>query len=225
MELIIDVLILFVVLSCAVKVSMWHWWWQVVLGVTTWLMTGWAVEQSKTQIADLMTNETALQTLAIMVTLDAAVVLVYCLRRLNEDKHSGVWSRLWDALLEPYPVVLIVPSLFYLLTQAIFAATGVSFATTGLLFAAAVAILLPLLAQGIKRLLPEQDLRIEVLLLLVVFVCVIGLLITQHGRIIYAAKAQQTDWLQLAGVLALMLAVTAAGVLLHKWKWRKKKTR
>lgn len=218
MELIIDVLILFIVLNCVFKLSLWRFWqrltYSLLLGVFAWWSVRYAVLQSKTQISDFLQDISALQTVAILVTIESAVGLSFCLNRLQNGGRK--WLR---ALLYIYPSLLMFPVVFYLLTQTIFAATGVDFSTTAMVFAVVIIILLPILSKAVCWLLPDETGRLELHLLLTVFVCILGLIATEHGRMVYAIKEAPVDWLSLVRTLGLFLLLTVAGFLLNRFKW------
>ncbi len=109
--------------------------------------------------------------MAIVVTAESALTFLFCL--------TGRCR--W------YPPLLILPAAFYALTQVIFAQSGVSFEQSAAEVSIALALGLPLLAWAVRWALPEEDFRTEVLLLLACFLCVLGLLSTQNGQIIYQA--------------------------------------
>lgn len=227
MELIIDVLILFVVLNCAFKLSLWRLPWRLLfsllIGGFAWWSMRYAILQSKTQIADFLQNTQALQTMAILVTIDSAVGLAFCLRKLNQASPQPSGNDPWRILNEAlrfYPSLLIFPVVFYLLTQTIFANTGVAFETTAAVFAVGCGLLLPLLSEGIRRLLPSETSRVEVHLLLTIFVCVLGLIATEHGQMVYAMAEQPIDWQSLLLTFSLFLLMAAAGFLLSRLKKR-----
>ena len=96
MELIIDVLVLFIVLNCVFKLSLWPLWqrllYSLLLGAFAWWSVRYAVLQSKTQIADFLQDTSAMQTVAILVTIESAVGLSFCLNRL-QDGGSRRWLR------------------------------------------------------------------------------------------------------------------------------------
>ena len=218
MELIIDVLILFIILNCVFKLSLWHFWQQLVysllLGAFAWWSVRYAVLQSKTQIADFLQNISALQTVAILVTIESAVGLSFCLNKLQDGSRK--WLR---TLLYIYPSLLMFPVVFYLLTQTVFAATGVEFNTTAMVFAVGIFILLPLLSEAVRWLLPDETGRLEIHLLLTIFVCILGLIATEHGRIVYAVKEAPVNWVSLSLTLGLFLLLTVAGFLINRFKW------
>lgn len=218
MELIIDVLVLFIVLNCVFKLSLWPLWQQLIysllLGAFAWWSVRYAVLQSKTQIADFLQDTSAMQTVAILVTIESAVGLSFCLNRLQDGGRK--WLRI---LLYAYPSLLMFPVVFYLLTQTVFAATGVDFTTTAQLFALGVMLLLPFLSAAVRWLLPDETSRLELHLLLTIFVCALGLVATEHGRMVYAVKESPVDWHTLGITLALFLLLTVVGFLLNRLKW------
>lgn len=215
MELIIDILMLFIVLNCAFKLSLWRLHWRllfsIVLGGFAWWSMRYAILQSKTQIADYLQNTEALQTMAILVTIDAAVGLAFCLNWLTSPRRP--------TLLFAYPSMLVFPVVFYLLTQTIFTATGIAFETTALAFSMAIVILLPLMAEGARWLLPDETSRVELHLLLTIFVCILGLISTEHGKMVYGMKEAPIDWTSLAMTLGLFLLLALVGFILNRAKW------
>lgn len=224
MELILDILMLFILMGCVFKLSLWKFWqrliYSAVLGAFTWWSVRYAVLQSKTQLADYLQNTSALQNMAVLVTIESAVGLAFGLFYLGDSRPKLVRRFRFSRLLWWYPSLLMFPVAFYLLTQAIFASVGVSFQTMAGLISAAVTLLLPLLSEGVKRLLPDADGRVEIHLLSLVFVCILGLLSTQNGRMVYAVKETPIDWQSLALTFALFLLPAIAGLLLNKAKWR-----
>ena len=219
MELIIDVLVLFIVLNCVFKLSLWPLWqrllYSLLLGAFAWWSVRYAVLQSKTQIADFLQDTSAMQTVAILVTIESAVGLSFCLNRL-QDVGSRRWLR---TLLYAYPSLLMFPVVFYLLTQTVFAATGVDFTTTAQLFALGVMLLLPVLSAAVRWMLPDETSRLELHLLLTIFVCILGLVATEHGRMVYAVKESPVDWHTLGFTLGVFLLLTVVGFLLNRLKW------
>ncbi|MDR2556386.1 MAG: hypothetical protein LBC49_01585, partial [Bacteroidales bacterium] len=81
------------------------------------------------------------------------------------------------------PGLLVFPVLFYLLTQAIYFFAGVDFTTISYLLALGAGVLLPLLSLLLKFLFPNKEFRLEVYLLISVFICIIGLIATANGDI------------------------------------------
>lgn len=219
METIIYILMLFITLNCVFKLSLWRWWQRavycVVLGAFVWWSQRYAILQSKTQIADYLQNSVALQNVAIIVTLESVFCFGIVACRLNDVK-----SRWWARLLWWYPSLLMFPVMFYALTQTIFTAVGIDFNTTAIALAAATVILLPLLAEGARWLVPDDDGRVEMHLLLTCFVCVLGLLSTQNGKMVYHVKEQPLDLKMIALSLTAFILLFVVGFIASRLKWR-----
>ncbi len=213
MEQIVLVLMLFVTVNCAVKLSFWKWWQAVAYGLVcaafTVLALPEAVGQSKTQLAAYLQDTAALQDMAIAVTVESAVSFAFCVSYLR--RAAGRRRAWWEAALWWYPGLLMLPVLFYCLTELVFSLTGVPFALTAWVMAAAVLVALPLLARAMAWLLPEPALRIETHFLVSLLVCILGLLSTENGRTVYAPAAEPVDWRAVAVAASLAAALAAVG--------------
>lgn len=223
MEQIILILMLFVVLNCAFKLSFWKLWQVAVFGLVaaafTALMWPYAILQSKTQLADYLHNTAALQNMAIIITLESALCFGFCvafLRGLYGKKNP--W---WARLLWWYPSLLLFPVLFYCLTQAIFTLTGTDFQTTAYVLGGMVLIVIPSLSRLAKYLLPEADLRLEVHFIISLFVCILGLLTTVDGKTVYAAVDESINWKAIALSAGLFVSLFVIGFLWNRFKPKK----
>jgi len=234
MEIMISVLMLFVVLCCATKLSLWPWWqrfaFSTPLAAFVWWSERYAVLQSKTQLADLLQNAAALQNMAVLVTIESAINFAFCYHWFNDDAGatfalpSGKWRAWRRSFLKWYPSLLIFPVMFYVLTQAIFMAVGIDFSVTAVAVATATLVLLPLLAEGMKWFVADADGRVEIHLALSCLVCVLGLLTTITNKMIYRANSSPTDWRMVTIALVVFAVLFVAGLLGAKLKWKLNKT-
>lgn len=225
MEIIIYVLMLFILLNCVFKLSLWPWWqriaYSVILAAFVYWSQEYAILQSKTQLADYLQNTVALQNMAIIVTIESVFCFGFVACYLQDAYDSR--PRWWQRVLYWYPSLLMFPVMFYALTQTIFTMVGVDFGVTALAFAAGVIVGIPLLAEGVKWLLPERDSRVEIQLLLTCFVCVMGLLSTENGKMLYKVNEAPIDLKMVAvsvGVF-VVLFITGYAATTLKWKFRK----
>jgi len=214
-------LMFFVTLNCAVKISLWNWKrrfaFSAVLAAFVWWSARYAILQSKTQIASLLQDVGALQNMAVIVTIESAVNFAFCAYRFGESSGKPRW---WQSVLEWYPSLLVFPVMFSVLTQVIFMAVGVDFSVTAAAVAGASFVLLPLMAEGMKRLVPDTDGRVETHVLLSCLVCVLGLVSTVTGKMIYRSNEIPVDW-RTVGVAALaFLVLFLAGFIGSKLKWK-----
>ncbi len=220
MEQIILILMLFIAINCAFKLSLWKWWQTGIYGLITAVFTilayPYAILQSKTQIADYLQNTEALQNMAVIITLESAVCFGFCVTYLR-----GLYGRKnpwWAALLWWYPSILFFPVVFYCLTESIFTFVGIPFTTTTYILAAATLVAVPGMAQLVRYLVPEKDLRLEIHFLVSLFVCILGLLTTVNGKTVYAAADEPVNWD--AVILALSLFV---GLFIIGFAWNRVK--
>lgn len=171
----------------------------------------WAIEQSKNQIAGWLADSALMLDMAVLLTLEVALQMAFCIvaahiHSAGRVKPSVVWIY---RLLRWFPGLLVFPVLFSLLVAAIFALPGVSFPLTAWSLAAVVAAVIPLGRWALKLLLPEKEIRLELLFLTNALIAILGIIATVNGRTAVAGITS-VDWPSLGGVMAFV----AAGLLL-----------
>ena len=199
MQLIISVLILFILINCVLKLSFWRIWQAALFGAVCGAFViatyPYAILQSKTQLADYLQNTTALQNMAVIITLESVVCFAYCIAVLRG--WFGQQERWWVKPLKWYPSLLVFPVLFYLQTELVFSFPGTSFSAISYAFAAAVVVLFPLLCHLFRLLLPEKEMRLETHFLV----------------------DEPTNWRALGFAFGLFLVLFVLGALWNRIKW------
>lgn len=225
MEAVIVVILALGVLSTSLKLGFhrprWWWVWGAVVAVGTGLAWPLAATQSKTQLADFLQNPAMMGDAAVLLTLEVALMLAWCIA--DRQAEDGRWRWLRRAargMLAVFPGVVSLLALFSLLTHLTFSLTGTSFALISWSLAAAVLVAMPALTWLLRWLLPERELRLELLFMLNLGIGALGIVATVNGRTAVEGSAS-VDWLQLASVAALCLLGLAAGLLLRKRKKHK----
>ena len=225
MEILIFILMMLVVLNCAMKTSLWtlgpRLAFALLLGAFAYWSIDYAVMQSKTQIDNWLHREDMLQDMAIIVTLESAIGVMYCFSCFTDDVKRPR-RRFIRLLLHAYPSLLVFPVVFYGLTKLLFLQAGMDFSSTSLIYAIAVMAVSLLCAALARWLLPPKDLRIEAHLWLTVMVCVLSLLLTQNGEIIYHSNVRAVDWTSVALTMAAAAIVMGVGFIGSKLKWKSK---
>lgn len=245
MEQTVQILMLFILIGAAVKLSFWKWWQAALFGLVCALfiifICRYAILQSKTELNYYLNNKQIMQDIAVLVTIEAVLCFAFvfvelfsgsgsengrrgsgcgngcksgcssgcgggrhdnkhssrcdnkCDGKCDSDESSGEYGesknkRALRLCLYAYPGLLIFPVLFYLLTQAIYFFAGVDFTTVSYLLALSTGVLLPLLSLGLKFLCPDREFRLEIYLLVSVFICIIGLITTADNDIVYMVK-------------------------------------
>lgn len=183
----------------------------VVCALLVGLAWPWAIEQSKNQIAGWLADSALMLDMAVLLTLEVALQMTFCvvaahIHTAGRVKPSVVWIY---RLLRWFPGLLVFPVLFSLLVAAIFALPGISFPLTAWSLAATVAVAIPLGRWALKHLLPEKEIRLELLFLANALIAILGIIATVNGRTAVAGITS-VDWPSLGGVMAFV----AAGLLL-----------
>ncbi|MDR2475028.1 MAG: hypothetical protein LBD45_04140 [Bacteroidales bacterium] len=224
MQYILQILILFILTGSLLKVSFWKFWQTAVFGLLSAgfvvLTCQWAILQSKTQLADFLGNTTIMQNAAVLITLESVLGIAFCFSQLRAmfGVQKAKW---WKRLLNGYPCLLLFPVLFYLQTQLIFALPGVDFMVLSYTLAAMVWVVLPLGARGIAYLIPEKELRMEVFFLVNLFVCILGLIATVNGNVIYSAVkgSDKASIAHILPILAVCIVFFIVGIIVNKMKY------
>lgn len=221
MQIIISILLLFILVNCLLKISFLTKWQVALFGVVCGIFVVWtypyATEQSKTEFDAYMQSPAVLKNMAVIITLESVVFFSYILAALQGE--LGEKERWWMKFLRWYPSLLVFPVLFLIQTELIFALPGVEFSTISYGFAGATVVLIPVLCGLFYYLFPERDMRLEILFLVTLFVCIIGLLTTVNGEVTYQAVAQPTDWFAIGISLAVFLLFFLLGIVGNRLKW------
>lgn len=182
----------------------------------------WAIEQSKNRIEGWLADSALMLDLAVVLTLEIALQMTFCvvaahIHTAGRVKPCVVWIY---RLLRWFPGLLVFPVLFSLLVAAIFALPGVSFQLAAWSLAAVVAAVIPLGRWVLKRLLPEREIRLEVLFLAHALIAMLGIVATVNGRTAVAGNTA-VAWLPLGGVALLVAAGLMLGMALFRIKQKR----
>lgn len=188
----------------------------IVCALFMWLMWPYAVEQSKSQIVGWLSDSALMLDVAVILTLEVAVQMAFCVLSAHiqttvEVKPLTLWIY---RILRWFPGVLIFPVLFSLLVSLIFALPGTSFQLVAWSAAAAVFVVIPIATFGVKRLLPEKEIRLEVLFLSNALIAILGVVATVNGRTAVAGISE-VDLAALAGVCGLVVLGLIRGFIQH----------
>ena len=178
-----------------------------------------AIEQSKTQIADWLANTPLMRDTSVILTIELSLQMAFCLLSVHVANFSPVKRRMMWAyrVLYWFPGVLILPVLFFGLTQAVFTFPGVSFELIAWLFAAFVAVVIPLGRWLVKWLLPEAELRLELFFLTNALAAVLGIIATVNGRTAVDGTTR-VDWSALSGCVGFFVAGAVVGWMVYVMK-------
>lgn len=181
-----------------------------------------AIEQSKSQISDWLANTQLMLDTSVVLTVEVVIQMSFCMlaaymQTAGEVKKRTLWAY---CALRWFPGILIFPVLFSCLVAVIFLFPGVSFSLISWSLAAVVVLVIPLGSLFMKWLIPEKELRLELLFLCNALIGILGVIATVNGTT--AVKGiSGVDWAALAGLIALVIAGAAAGLVFRYVKIKK----
>lgn len=221
METVVLIIMMLVAVSFVLKLSCHGTIGITVICAVAALFTGCAADfasmQSKTLIADWLSNPALMLDVAVMLTVEVLMQIVFCiLYARSAIAPLSKWGRVALAVTAWVPGLMIFPVLLALVVWLVFALPGVDFGLIAWSAAAAVAVVVPLAAFGAKYLLPEAELRAELIFMINLLIAALGVVATVNGRTA-ATGTSQVEWTALAAVCALMLGGAVAGILLYRY--------
>ncbi|MGN0033466.1 MAG: hypothetical protein ACI358_06810 [Candidatus Limimorpha sp.] len=193
-----------------------------VCAVFVGVMWRYAIEQSKSQISDWLADSSLMLDIAVILTLEVAIQMAFCvlaahIQTTGKVKPITIWIY---RLLRWFPGVLIFPVLFSFLVTAIFAFPGISFQLIAWVLAAIVFVSILLGTYGLKWLLPEKEIRLELLFLSNALIAILGVIATVNGQTAVAGSSD-VDLTALAGVALFVIAGLVFGTLSYNIKLKK----
>lgn len=220
MDTIVLILILLTAFNFLLKQTFWK---PIAVGVTAAiaavfviLVWPYAIEQSKTQIADWLSDNQLMLDTSVVLTLEIVLQMAFCLLAVHVANFSPVKRRMMWAycVLYWFPGVLIFPVLFFGLTQAIFSFPGVSFKLIAWLFGLFIFVVIPVGRWLVRWLLPEEELRLELFFLTNALVAILGIIATVNGRTAVDGVSD-VDWSVLTGCIILFLVGAIVGWIVY----------
>lgn len=185
----------------------------------------WAVEQSERAIAQWLGNTELMRSLAILLSIEVAMQIWLALLLLhNRIGKLEKRNRLWMHILRLFPGLLLPVACFATVVQAIFAFPGTSFigisATVGVMAAIC---LLSGRWVGV-RVIPEIELRIELLFLINAVIALLGIVATVNGQTTVVGTTP-VDLIAMMGVFGCLLIGMVAGWCWHKFQSNKNQSK
>lgn len=223
METVVVVLMILVCFNFMLKQTYRKWWSVTLIAVVCALFVGliwpYAIEQSKTQIADWLSNPALMLDTSVVLSIEVVLQMAFCMLAAHVMTTGRIRKRtLWSyKALRWFPGLLIFPVLFSGLVALIFSFPGVSFPRIAWSMAAGVLVLIPTGTFVLQRLLPEKELRLELLFLANALIAVLGVITTVNGRTAVTGNTV-IDWSALAGLTALTLVGTIGGFFIARIK-------
>lgn len=227
MELVVLTIMILVALNYLLKLS-----WHGTVGMIAvsvvmalFVASSWSVaaEQSKTQIADWLQQPDLMLDTSVVLTIDVFFQIAFCILMGRKISGSGLtrWERIALQLTLWIPGLLIVPVLFSALVEAIFSFPGHDFAMLAWTFAAVIAVGGPAMALLSRNLIPEKDLRLDLIFMISGLIALLGVVATVNGRTA-AAGTNRVEWDALGAIFAILAVGAAAGFIINKKSIKRK---
>ena len=181
-----------------------------------------AIEQSKTQIAAWIADQKLMLDMAVLLSVDVALTMLFCVHHVDLKTSEHVSRRKWMfyIALKYFPGLLVFPVLFSLLVMMIFMLPGMSFQVVAWTLAVVLLVLTPALTYGLRWLLPERPIRLELLFLVEVLLGLMGIVGTVNGNTAVAG-IDSVDLKSLLGVIAIVIVGMALGLCYYRVKMQK----
>lgn len=221
MEIVITIIMVMVGFSFVLKLTCHGWPGRIVNGLVAAIFIlstyGAAASQSKTRIAEWLNQPELMLDTSVWLTVDVAFQICFCVLAakslyvsLTRTERVLLHLTLW------VPGLLIFPTLFSLLTELIFTLTGVDFTSIALGLAIVLLAGVPALAALVKYLIPEVDIRLEMMFMVNLIIAALGIVATVNGRTA-AAGTSEVEWTVMAAVALLLVLGAAAGIVINRY--------
>ncbi len=177
-----------------------------------------AILQSSTEIAAWLANTDLVRDISVLLNIDVLLAMAFCLLAADVKVAGriGRKARWLYAFLRFFPGIMIVPMMFGILVETIFAFPGEDFSLIAWSLGAVFFIAIPLLTYLVKRLLPETFLRLELLFLCNILIALMGIVATVNGKIAVVG----TDNTNLKALGGTFLLVAIFGFVGMVWQRR-----
>ena len=190
------------------------------------LMWPYAIQQSKTQIADWLANVQLMLDTSVVLTVEVALQMAFCMLAVHVLTTGPVKKRTLLAYraLRWFPGILIFPVLFSGLVYLIFSFSGVSFSLVAWSMAAGVLILISAGTLFLRYLLPEKELRLELLFLTNALTAILGIYCYCKWSYRRNRCKRRVDWGALTGLIIMLAGGGLIGLVIYKYRRNKKQT-
>ena len=178
-----------------------------------------AVTQSKTEIAAWLADSRLMLDVAVLLSVDIALEIAFCVTDVDvrTSRKVGIKKRMWFRFLRYFPGLLIFPVFFALLVWVIFALPGVDFAVIGWSLGVALLFVIPLLTYLLRLVVPEEDLRLELLYLCNLLLGGLGVIATVNGT----TAVRGVNYAALGAMALLVLVFGCVGFV--AWRIRQRR--
>jgi hypothetical protein len=226
MEIIVAIIMLLVSFSVLLKLTYLPGWGRTVVSLVLAMFVGFswdfAANQSKTQIAEWIYNPGLMLDIAVILTVDVILQIAFCITSsgLVFGERLSRSTAIIHAVCKWIPGILIFPVLLASLVEVIFSFPGFDFAIVAWILASVIFIISIATPYLIKIILPEKDIRLELIFMGNALIASLGIVATVNGRT-SVTGTNSIDMETLGGVLSLFIVGASIGYILFTRKQNK----
>lgn len=224
MEIVVILMMILVSVGFVLKLTFMRPWQMALESASVALATVFTIEiatlQSKTQITGWLQRSDLMLDVSVILTIDVALQIAFCLSQVA-NINNGLRGKIFGNIILFIPGILVFPVAFYLLVYLMFYFTGTDFYTIGYGLACCLFILLPLLAVGLRYMLPDKSSRLELMFYLSCILGMLGIVATINGRTA-TVGVNELNIPALLTISGIILAGSIIGFLLYKRKINKR---
>ena len=220
METVVTVLMILIVLGFILKQSFNKPYTVIVTAVILALFTGFswplAIEQSGSRISEWLSDSSLMLDVAVVMSVEILLQMTFCIMSVNISAEGELpkWKIAVYKALRWFPGILIFPVLFSALVFAVFALPGNDFRVVSWSLAGVMLIAVSGGAWLFRKLVPEKDLRLELLFIFNALTALFGIVATVNGQTAVEGISE-VDWTAFAGIAGIIAAGAAIGLLYY----------
>ena len=187
-----------------------------VLAIFTGFSWPLAVEQSGSRISEWLSDTSLMLDVAVVMSVEILLQMSFCITSVNIYAEGKLpkWKILTYKALRWFPGILIFPVLFSALVFAVFALPGNDFRVVSWSLAGVVLIMVSGGARLFRKLVPEKELRLELLFILNALTALFGIVATVNGQTAVEGISE-VDWTAFAGIAGITASGAAAGFIYY----------
>ncbi len=217
METVVTVLMILIALSFILKQSFGKPYTVIAAAVVLALFAGFAwplaIEQSKSRISEWLADSSLMLDVAVVLSVEIFLQMSFCIMAADISSEGTLpkWKILIYKALRWFPGILVFPVIFSALVYAVFALPGYDFRLISWSLAGVVLVSVACGAWLFRKIIPEKDLRLELLFIFNALTAIFGVIATVNGQTAVEGISE-VDWSAFAGIAGITLAGAAVGL-------------
>lgn len=184
------------------------------------LMWSIAIEQSRNQIDIWLNNPALMRDTSVILMIEIALQIAFCILTVKVNALNTPIKKITYSILYYFPGVLFFIVLFSALVFTLYSFPGESFQLVAWSFAGIVLVIMLLASWILKKILPDEDLRTELLFLTNLITIMAGIIVTVNGEV-HVVGSDDLNWSALLFIILLSGIGATIGFVLKRNKLKK----